>query len=92
VPHIRRWQKVVLTDLRPIPVFSALHDRQRRAAPLRTGASMKKKKVGTSKIVWEKDRNPPKLEKPAKSDKKLFFFGKKMKNISERISLERAQI
>jgi hypothetical protein len=24
-----------------------LHDRQRRAAPLRTGASMKKKKVGT---------------------------------------------
>jgi hypothetical protein len=24
-----------------------LHDRQRRAAPLRTGASIKKKKVGT---------------------------------------------
>jgi hypothetical protein len=47
VRHIRRRQKVVLTCLRPIPVFSALHDRQRRAAPLRTGASMKKKKVGT---------------------------------------------
>jgi hypothetical protein len=47
VRHIRRRQKVVLTCLRPIPVFSALHDRQRRAAPLRTGAYMKKKKVGT---------------------------------------------
>jgi hypothetical protein len=47
VRHIRRRQKVVLTCLRPITVFSALHDRQRRAAPLHTGASMKKKKVGT---------------------------------------------
>jgi hypothetical protein len=47
VRHIRRRQKVVLTCLRSIPAFSALHDRQRRAAPLRTGASMKKKKVGT---------------------------------------------